>query len=170
VRTELHQVQQQDQANTQEVERALREAREATLITNHSNSAILEARLKALEATASKFASELTAANRKLTDALDDIKVAARQIVGVQISRAAEELREQIAAVCLKFVELTGAAELNLGNTQPLLLDSATAELLATQTIVPKDDPAARRTPTESRTRRWRELWQRLVNGEVDAS
>lgn len=168
VRTELRQLQQQDDANTREVELALREGREPTF-KHHPYRSVLEARIKSLEATNSKFTDELISTNRRLTDALDDVKSAARQVLTVLISREAENLRKQIANVCLKFTELTSAAELNLGTTTPLLLDSATADLLSTSVIVPKENLEARRTSTESRTSKWRELWVKLLEGQTDA-
>jgi hypothetical protein len=171
VQAELRLLREHEVEHDRELEAALRQGRDTRSIVNGSgNRTALEARLAATESAAATFNAELAEANRHLTDTLDQVKVAARAIIAVVVAVEADELRREIAQVCARHSELNAVAAVRFGGAiNPLSLDRASTELLSNGVLAYKEHPAAFGVGQDFWSQRWRTLFGKLLDGEIEA-
>ena len=151
-----------------EVERCLREGRAPAMTLNGIDRTTAVARVEATEKAAAKFNAELAEAQRRLGEANASVNAAAARCIAEMIGLATHHLAviESIAARTRS--ELTACAALRVNGTDLLRLDPATADYIAAPPAHYSEHPDARVSP-ETWQRNWRQVYQRLVDGDADA-
>jgi hypothetical protein len=170
IQAELRSAQQFDNQTARELEQALREGRPAQAKANGTDHQQIKAMLAATEQAAEKFDAELADANRRRSEAMDNVKAAARNVLCSLMANAAESLHcfEDIASrIRLGLVSLSEARA--FGSLEPLKLDPATAEYIAAPPVHFTEHPVARSMSRSSWVVAWQEVFQRLIDGDTEA-
>jgi hypothetical protein len=152
-----------------ELEESLRLGKPIPQLSNGADRHLID-RTSRAEAAKAKFDAELAACNAALSEALETVRSRANEIVSLLVQIDVEHLRRMETQAAISRAQLLAVASHWFAGAAlgPIKLPPATSQYLELQPQF-NDVPEVRRGGPEGRTRPYREIFDRLVQGDIEA-
>jgi hypothetical protein len=152
-----------------ELEESLRFGKPIPQLSNGADRHLID-RTSRAEAAKAKFDGELAACNAALGEALETVRSRANEIVSLLVQIDVEHLRRMETQAAISRAQLLAVASHWFAGAAlgPIKLPVATSQYLELQPQF-NDVPEVRRGGPEGRVRPYREIFDRLVQGDIEA-
>jgi hypothetical protein len=162
---DLHQ-----KANQHALETALRTGNAIPPLKNGVDRHYLTDQTTRAETAKAKFDAELAACNSSLTEALETVRSRANEVISLLVQQDVECLRRLETQAAISRAQLLAVAShwFAGAGSGPIKLPPATSQYLELQPAF-NDVPEVRRGGPEGRVRPYREIFDRLVQGDIEA-